>query len=351
MEVAFTCNGHRNVYAFGHEVRQLTLANLNSYGAGMLLYSPEEISPNDGKIEVFTLADPAGVVGMTLSKKVLKVPSTVERFKQVKMLCCLQGGDGAGVWSGSQQRRFWERGVSSGPAEPVELRGNLGLSLGSAWIWEDWIDFDDVEEDALNSSETAGSSHAGRQKCGSDQDCPLSSPLCDRAALGVTSCRSFPMKSPGRRYHQPEFCRRCPFSKDGSHLLRTTPGRDVEERLSQAVEAISGPAVKDPAPWSIPRRLLFNHKVNLLKAADSSLDKESKLLRENVRHTVKLFPDVAPSDESEALGLDFAREKVGMIKSDLCRLVMMYKLGGYYFDTDPWLPPLELLRIGSPEGS
>ena len=30
-----------------------------------------------------------------------------------------------GVWSGSQQRRFWERGVSSGPAEPVELRGNL----------------------------------------------------------------------------------------------------------------------------------------------------------------------------------------------------------------------------------
>lgn len=32
LQVAFTCNGHRNVYAFGHEVRQLTLANLNSYG-------------------------------------------------------------------------------------------------------------------------------------------------------------------------------------------------------------------------------------------------------------------------------------------------------------------------------
>ncbi|CAK9080574.1 Uncharacterized protein SCF082_LOCUS38399 [Durusdinium trenchii] len=153
-----------------------------------------------------------------------------------------------------------------------------------------------------------------------------------------------------------------------SSTLRPTmaPGvvsnfQSILERLSQAVEAISGPAVKDPAPWSIPRRLLFNHKVNLLKAADSSLDKESKLLRENVRHTVKLFPDVAPSDvhfwddhecqsgieqlpleESEALGLDFAREKVGMIKSDLCRLVMMYKLGGYYFDTDILpLPNLE----------
>ena len=54
------------------EVRQFTLCNLNSYGAGMLLYSPQEISPNDGKLEVFTLEGPAGVVGMTLSKKVLK---------------------------------------------------------------------------------------------------------------------------------------------------------------------------------------------------------------------------------------------------------------------------------------
>lgn len=33
---------------------------------------------------------------------------------------------------------------------------------------------------------------------------------------------------------------------------------------------------------------------------------------------------------------DVLTHEVGMIKSDLCRLVMMYKLGGYYFDTDPW---------------
>ena len=49
-------------------------------------------------------------------------------------------------------------------------------------------------------------------------------------------------------------------------------------------------------PWFSPR-LLFNHKVNLLKAADSSLDKESKLLRENVRHTV---PRLARCHWSEA---------------------------------------------------
>mmetsp|Transcript_106476 Transcript_106476/g.129823 ORF Transcript_106476/g.129823 Transcript_106476/m.129823 type:complete len:390 (+) Transcript_106476:48-1217(+) len=111
----------------------------------------------------------------------------------------------------------------------------------------------------------------------------------------------------------------------------------------------------------IPRRLLFNHKINLLTASEGSLDKQSKLLRDNVKHIVRLFPDIAPADvhfwddkdcqagieqlqleETEALGLDFAREKVGMVKSDLCRLVMMYSLGGFYFDTDILpLPNLE----------
>ena len=30
------------------------------------------------------------------------------------------------------------------------------------------------------------------------------------------------------------------------------------------------------------------------------------------------------------------RGQVGMVKSDLCRLVMMYSFGGFYFDTVPW---------------
>lgn len=129
---------------------------------------------------------------------------------------------------------------------------------------------------------------------------------------------------------------------------------------SSATEA-PHPLMGSVQPSPIPRRLLFNHKFNLLKASDASLDKQSKLLRDNVRHIVKLFPDIGPSDvhfwddgdcqagieqlqleESEALGLDFAREKVGMVKSDLCRLVMMYSLGGFYFDTDILpLPNLE----------
>lgn len=127
-----------------------------------------------------------------------------------------------------------------------------------------------------------------------------------------------------------------------------------------ATEA-SHPLMGSVQPSPVPRRLLFNHKFNLLKASDASLDRQSKLLRDNVRHIVKLFPDIGPSDvhfwddgdcqagieqlqleESEALGLDFAREKVGMVKSDLCRLVMMYSFGGFYFDTDILpLPNLE----------
>lgn len=38
--------------------------------------------------------------------------------------------------------------------------------------------------------------------------------------------------------------------------------------------------------------------------------------------------------EAKALAFDFATEILGMIRSDLCRLVMLYSSGGYYFDTD-----------------
>ena len=31
--------------------------------------------------------------------------------------------------------------------------------------------------------------------------------------------------------------------------------------------------------------------------------------------------------------------EVGMVKSDICRLAMMYTLGGYYFDTDILVTP------------
>lgn len=75
-------------------------------------------------------------------------------------------------------------------------------------------------------------------------------------------------------------------------------------------------------------RLLFNHKINLLTASEGSLDNQSQLLRENVRHIVQLFPDVPQKEvyfwddndcqrglerlqmeENEALSLDFAREQ------------------------------------------
>jgi len=133
------------------------------------------------------------------------------------------------------------------------------------------------------------------------------------------------------------------------------------QRAAQAVEVSKKP---EPGASRIPNRLLFNHKVNLLEKTEAELagDQQALLLRENVLHILSIFPEVAREDvhfwddsacqngleslemeESEALGIDFASEKVGMVKSDMCRLAMMYKLGGYYFDTDI-LPTAALKR-------
>ena len=58
---------------FDGPIRQFTLTNLNSYGAGMLLYGPhDEVSPNDGKLEAFTREGPYGVYSMTINKKLLR---------------------------------------------------------------------------------------------------------------------------------------------------------------------------------------------------------------------------------------------------------------------------------------
>lgn len=60
-------------HSFSGQIRQFTLTNLNSYGAGMLLYGAEDkVRPNDGKLEVFTREGPFGVVTMTLNKKLLQ---------------------------------------------------------------------------------------------------------------------------------------------------------------------------------------------------------------------------------------------------------------------------------------
>ena len=46
-------------------------------------------------------------------------------------------------------------------------------------------------------------------------------------------------------------------------------------------------------------------------------------------------PGMSPSQLCSGLA-DSYLGQVGMVKSDLCRLVMMYSLGGFYFDTVPW---------------
>lgn len=131
------------------DIRQLTFTNLNSYGAGMMLYDAQAIrdnvSPMDWKLETFTREGPMSVIGLTTAKKIMKLPcgsvpvlrqpghielslkrgqyfqmdgepwllntkctATVEPNVRVRMLCPLEGGPGGGVWSDKQKRSFWE---------------------------------------------------------------------------------------------------------------------------------------------------------------------------------------------------------------------------------------------------
>ncbi|CAK0826275.1 unnamed protein product [Prorocentrum cordatum] len=110
-----------------------------------------------------------------------------------------------------------------------------------------------------------------------------------------------------------------------------------------------GPAAAAPGPSTrrIPDRLLFNHRVNLLKRPKRDRDRAA-----NVRRTIGLVHGVSEvqfldddecstliaSTHSQRLASYFDEEPIGMYKSDICRLAQL-AAGGYYLDTD-----LEVLR-------
>eukprot|EP00439_Symbiodinium_sp_Y106_P021305 s5086_g2.t1 len=179
-----------------------------------------------------------------------------------------------------------------------------------------------------------------------------------------------------------------PLQNFQSLLKRLT----AEETTTAVPVLVAQPAAPVPVPEQpsrkIPKKLLFNHKVNLLKIPDAKMNSADKLLRENILHIMSIFPEASQEDvhfwndedcqngqskiiswerhpisrpslsraalnlratrESEALSVDFASEQVGMVKSDICRLAMMYTLGGYYFDTDILVTP-ELKAQIAPE--
>lgn len=110
-------------------------------------------------------------------------------------------------------------------------------------------------------------------------------------------------------------------------------------------------------------RLLFTYKTNLFKAEQGNLSALEKILLANMKRTVRVFqnmiggaPEVEIWDDQDCftaldelqmkegheLALDFRGEAVGRIKSDICRMVMLYNTGGYYFDTD--VAPLDALQ-------
>lgn len=103
---------------------------------------------------------------------------------------------------------------------------------------------------------------------------------------------------------------------------------------------------------TIPNRLVFNYKVNLLQETDR-LPKHTA----NIKKIVKMYPDMKvefldnagceqaiKAVHSEELAEYFAKEDFGPYKSDMCRLAQLAEKGGYYLDND--LEPVsDMLQI------
>ena len=104
-------------------------------------------------------------------------------------------------------------------------------------------------------------------------------------------------------------------------------------------------------PHVIPSVALFNDRVNLWSTNASLLTPGQQRLLDNVRRTVNItgFHSVVFYDDGDCAALldtleaelrmrwlrdSFDRATDGRIKSDICRLAMLWKHGGYYFDTD-----------------
>ena len=100
---------------------------------------------------------------------------------------------------------------------------------------------------------------------------------------------------------------------------------------------------------TIPRIALFNHKINLLQ--NKTYDTE---IYDNIQRTLKIvepYKVIFYSDDDchyllgeledewnmKALQNTYVMLLDGRIKSDMCRLAMLWKYGGFYFDNDIFL--------------
>merc|ERR1719235_1289165 len=128
------------------------------------------------------------------------------------------------------------------------------------------------------------------------------------------------------------------------------------------VACIEGLRLKEECS-TIPDNLHFNYKTVLFTDKDAQADdshpfsaKEERLL-ENIKNTVQVFREKKPetkvmyADDAQCRQLieeahgpqllaAFDREKIGMFKSDICRLAQLYIHGGHYFDND-----LEVVKV------
>lgn len=111
---------------------------------------------------------------------------------------------------------------------------------------------------------------------------------------------------------------------------------------------------------SVPPRLVFNYKENLLDPSEP-LFGSRRLLADNVARSIRVFQrvdEVEFGDDSQCrtwiedahskqLAEFFVQERDGRYKSDLCRLAQLYLRGGIYLDND--IEPLADFRPELPE--
>lgn len=99
----------------------------------------------------------------------------------------------------------------------------------------------------------------------------------------------------------------------------------------------------------IPRIALFNHKSNIFKNHSQYEDLygniNQTLQKTGLTHVIffddndcfKLLKELETEWEMRWLQESFHRNQDGRIRSDMCRLAMLWKHGGFYFDNDIYL--------------
>mmetsp|Transcript_35913 Transcript_35913/g.77993 ORF Transcript_35913/g.77993 Transcript_35913/m.77993 type:complete len:381 (-) Transcript_35913:2-1144(-) len=134
-----------------------------------------------------------------------------------------------------------------------------------------------------------------------------------------------------------------------------------QQQRPQSAEAITSSNLRQGQPLSarsqpkIPHNIIFTFKHNILER------KEPEIFYNNIINTRDVYLSAWNDPNARTVFLDndgcreyisqaepelvgyFDREETGMFKADICRVAVLYMIGGYYFDID--LGALEAVKL------